>query len=82
VLGPFLIKQRNKYIQRPLAKATKLAPTQCHELAIVYEKEQQRGNANRATLAVARKMVAYLLAVERRSRILCPVEEFRGKAAA
>jgi transposase len=32
--------------------------------------EQQKGNRNRATLAVARKMVAYLLAVYRREREL------------
>jgi transposase len=33
-------------------------------LAVLCDKERQRGNANRATLAVARKLVAYLLAVE------------------
>jgi hypothetical protein len=32
-------------------------------LAMVYEQEKQKGNANSATLAVARKMVAYLVAV-------------------
>ena len=32
------------------------------------EPEKQKGNANRATLAVARKMVAYLLAVDRGQR--------------
>src|SRR5438067_7917015 len=31
-------------------------------------KEKRKGNANRATLAVARKMVAYLLAVDRGQR--------------
>jgi hypothetical protein len=51
-----------------LVEAAKLAPRQHHELARVYEKEKQKGNANRATLAVARKMVAYLLAVDRRER--------------
>jgi hypothetical protein len=30
----------------------------------------KRGNRNRATLAVARKMVAYMLAVERRKQDL------------
>ena len=29
------------------------------------DREKQRGNANRATLTVARKLVAYLLAVDR-----------------
>ena len=36
------------------------------ELARVYQQEKDKGNYNRATLAVARKMVAYLLAVDRR----------------
>jgi hypothetical protein len=59
-----LSKQRNKHIQRVLVEAAKLAPRQDHNLALVYEREKQKGNANRATLAVARKMVAYLLAVK------------------
>jgi len=29
------------------------------ELALLYERERQRGNGNRATLAVGRKMVAW-----------------------
>ena len=40
-----------------LVEAAKLAPRQDHDLALVYETEKQKGNANRATLAVARKMV-------------------------
>jgi transposase len=63
-----LSKQRNKHIQRVLVEAAKLAPHEDHDLALVYEKEKQKGNANRATLAVARKMVAYLLAVDRGQR--------------
>ena len=51
-------KQRNKHIQRVLVEAAKLAPRQCHELAVVHEQRMQKGNRNRATLAVARKMVA------------------------
>ncbi|MBV8809232.1 MAG: hypothetical protein JO033_11205 [Acidobacteriaceae bacterium] len=34
------------------------------ELAVVYEREKRNGNRNRGTLAVARKIVAYLLAVD------------------
>src|SRR5690242_13949394 len=49
-----LSKQRNKHIQRVLVEAAKLAPRQDHTLALVYEREKQKGNANRATLAVAR----------------------------
>ena len=46
-----------------------------------YEKEKQKGPANRASLAVARKMVAYLLAVDREQRAFVPSEQ-RGSAAA
>jgi len=34
-------------------------------LAAVHERELQRGNRNQATLAVARKLVAYLMAVDK-----------------
>ena len=44
-------------------------------------KEKQKGPANRATLAVARNMVAYLLAVDRERRAFVPAEE-RNKSAA
>jgi transposase len=67
-----LSKQRNKHIQRVLVEAAKLEPKEDHDLALVYEKEKQKGNANRATLAVARKMVAYLLAVDREQREFIP----------
>jgi transposase len=76
-----LSKQRNKHIQRALVEAAKLAPRQSHELAVIYDKEKQRGNGNRATLAVARKMVAYLLAVDRQQRDFLPVEERWAGAA-
>jgi transposase len=75
-------KQRNKHIQQVLVEAAKLAPRYSHELALVREKEIQRGNRNRATLAVARKMVAYMLAVERRQQDFVPAEELAGKAVA
>ena len=81
VLRTPLSKQRNKHIQRALVEAAKLAPRQDHQLALVYETEKQKGNANRATLAVARKMVAYLLAVDRAERDFVPVEDHRGAAA-
>jgi transposase len=75
-------KQRNKYIQQVLVEAAKLAPRQCHELALIYEKEKQRGNRNRATLVVTRKMVAWMVAVERRKQDFVPAEEFGGTVAA
>ena len=74
VLRTPLSKQRNKYIQRVLVEAAKLAPRQNHELALIHEREKQKGNRNRATLAVARKMVAYLLAVDRRELEFVPAE--------
>ncbi len=81
VLRTPLSKQRNKHIQRVLVEAAKLAPRQSHELARVYEKEQQKGNSNRATLAVARKMVAYLLILDRGQRAFVPSEDHSTEAA-
>jgi transposase len=62
--GP-LSKQRNKHLQTILIEAAKLAPRWNPQLALVYERESARGNDNRATLAVARKLVAYLMAVDK-----------------
>jgi Transposase and inactivated derivatives len=75
-------KQRNKHVQHVLVEAAKLAPRCCHELALLREKEIQRGNKNRATLAVARKLVAYMLAVDGRKQDFVPAEELAGKAVA
>jgi transposase len=63
-----LSKQRNKHLQTTLIEAAKMAPRNSPELAMLYAKEKQKGNANRATLAVARKLVAYLMAVDRGQR--------------
>ena len=60
-----LSKQRNKHLQTTLIEAAKMAPRYSPTLAMLYDREKQRGNANRATLAVARKLVAYLVAVDR-----------------
>ena len=63
--GP-LSKQRNGHLQTVLIEAAKLAPRWNPQLAAVHEREVARGrNCNRATLAVARKLVAYLLAVDK-----------------
>ena len=62
--GP-ISKQRNKHLQTILIEAAKLAPRFNPQLAAVHERELQRGNRNRATLAVARKLVAYLMAVDK-----------------
>jgi transposase len=63
--GP-LSKQRNKHLQTKLIEAAKLAPHWNEQLAELHEKELTKGNRNRATLAVARKLAEYLLAVDRR----------------
>ena len=76
-----LSKQRNKYLQRVLVEAAKLAPRRNPDLALLYEKERQKGNRNRATLAVARKLVAYLLAVDRGERAFGVPENHSRKAA-
>jgi len=63
-----LSKQRNKHLQTILIEAAKMAPRISSDLAALYDREKQKGNANRATLAVARKLVAYLVAVDRREK--------------
>lgn len=62
--GP-ISKQRNRHLQTILIEAAKLAPRWNPQLAALHERELARGNRNRATLAVARKLVAYLMAVDR-----------------
>ena len=73
-------KQRNKHLQTVLIEAAKLAPRWNSDLALLYDKERQRGN--RATLAVARKLVAYLLAVDRREKPFQGGKKPRLKTAA
>ena len=65
--GP-LSKQRNKHLQSMLIEAAKLAPRHNETLRQVCEHEFARGPRNRATVAVARKLGAYLLAAGRRER--------------
>lgn len=63
--GP-ISKKRNKHLQHVLIEAAKLAPRWNPELAGVYAKEVAKGNRNRATLAVARKLVTTMLTVDKR----------------
>ena len=72
--GP-ISKQRNAHLQTVLVEAAKLAPRWNPQLAAVHEREVARGHRNRATLVVARKLVAYLLAVDRSGQ---PFEVGRG----
>jgi transposase len=63
--GP-LSKQRNRHLQSTLIEAAKIAPMVNETLREVHRKAREKGgHANRATLAVARKLVAYLLAADR-----------------
>ena len=63
--GP-ISKQRNAHLQSALIEAAKLAPMYNQTLKAVHTKALERGaNANVATLEVARKLVAYLMAVDK-----------------
>ncbi|MGZ7100218.1 MAG: IS110 family RNA-guided transposase [Candidatus Angelobacter sp.] len=63
--GP-LSKQRNAHLQSALIEAAKLAPMYNEKLKEVHGKAIAKGgHRNRATLAVARKLVAYLMAADR-----------------
>jgi transposase len=70
--GP-ISKKRNKHLQTMLIEAAKLAPHWNPQLALLHEKELARGNRNRATLSVARKLVEYMLAVERQQKDFVPM---------
>ena len=72
--GP-ISKKRNKHLQTMLVEAAKIAPLWNEQLAELHEKELARGNRNRATLAVARKLVEFMLAVDRRETDFEPVEQ-------
>jgi transposase len=62
--GP-ISKQRNAWLQTVLIEAAKLAPRWNPQLAALHAKQLELGHPNRATLQVARKLVAYLLAVDK-----------------
>src|ERR1700676_4443945 len=63
-----LSKQRNKHLQRMPMEAAKMAPRNSPNLAMIYDKEKQRGNANRTTLAVLGSSAAYSVAGGRRQK--------------
>ncbi len=67
-------KQRNKHLQTILVEAAKLGPRYNPQLKAVHDRETAKGNKNRATLAVARKLVAYLLAVDKSGKDFEPRE--------
>jgi transposase len=65
--GP-ISKQRNAWLQTVLIEAAKMAPRWNPQLAALHARQRELGHRNRATLAVARKLVAYLMAVDRSGR--------------
>src|SRR5277367_1378162 len=72
--GP-ISKQRNAWLQTVLIEAAKLAPRWNPQLATLHARQLELGHPNRATLQVARKLVAYLLAVDKSGqpfRVLTP----------
>ena len=71
--GP-ISKKRNKHLQTVLIEAAKLAPYWNPELAEIHAREIARGNRNRATLAVARQLVVFMLAVDKQGRDFVPKE--------
>jgi len=62
--GP-ISKQRNSHLQWILIEAANMGPNRDAHLAKLRKKELKKGNENRATLNLARKIVAYLMAVDK-----------------
>jgi transposase len=71
-------KKRNKHLQKVLIEAAKLAPRFNEELARIHAVEVGRGHRNRATLEVARRLVAYLMAVDKRGTDFEPHGAYRS----
>ena len=61
-----LSKKRNPHLQRVLIEAAHLAPRYHPPLRQLYDKVQREVHAGAAVLEVARKLVAYLMAVDKR----------------
>ncbi len=60
-----LSKKRNRNLQWVLVEAAHLAPRHSPVLGELYRKVEQHKHAGAATLAVARKLVSYLMAVDK-----------------
>jgi hypothetical protein len=64
-------RQRNKHIQRVLIEAAKLAPRESPERAVIQARERERGNRNRATLALPGRWSATCSRSSAESRTSC-----------
>ena len=62
--GP-ISKKRNRHLQVVLIEAAKAAPRWDQRLMEIRDRERLRGSRNRASMAVARRLVAYLVSVDR-----------------
>ncbi len=62
--GP-LSKQRNAFLQTTLIEAAHVAVAHNEKLRAIHEAECQRGPKHRATLEAARRLVRWLLAIDR-----------------
>jgi hypothetical protein len=80
-LQPNAAAVKAAHLQTVLIEEAKMAPRNSPELAMLYDQAKQKGNANRATLAVVRKMVAYLVAVDRWQKDFLVVENKNRTAA-
>ena len=79
IRGP-ISKKRNKHLQTVLVEAAKLAPQWNPQLAEIHERELKKGNRNRATLAIARKLVAYMQVVDKTKKSFIPKEILKEAA--
>jgi transposase len=70
-----LSKKRNAHLQRVLIEAAHLAPRYHPRLRQLYERVRHREHTGAAVVAVARKLVSYLLAVDKSRRPFQPREE-------
>jgi transposase len=76
-------KQRNKHIQQVLVEAAKTGTAiQSPELALLRERERQRGNGIGPRSQWPGRWWRYMLAVERRNRISCLPKSSARTAAA
>ncbi len=65
-------KKCNQHLKTKLIETAKITPQWNEPLAQLREKELARGPKNRAALAVARKLVEYMLAVDRQENKSIP----------
>jgi transposase len=66
--GP-LSPKRNKHLQWVLIEAAKIAVQYNEKFSTVYDKTKAKRNANAASIAVARKLVTFLLALDKSGEV-------------